>query len=71
LQAFYDENETNLGGAAPAVSGAIATVDENIKWHDDHKETVVAYLKAKSSAGFAIMSPLLLLVASIVTKLFN
>jgi hypothetical protein len=69
LQAFYDENESTLGGLKPSVEGALKTIDENMMWQTEHKQTVVDHMK--SGATLAVLSPLLILLATFVTKLFN
>lgn len=68
LQAFYDENVSELGGVEPSVVGALKTIEENMKWQSEHKKIVVDHMR--SSATLAILSPLLILLA-FVTKLFN
>jgi len=71
LQTFYDENASILGGAESAVLGALKTIDESLKWHEEHKEIVVGYLLAKSSAALAIISPLFPLLVCFLIKLIN
>lgn len=69
MQAFNDESESALEGVKPSVLGALKTIDENMMWHIEHKETVVNHLK--SNATFTVLSPLLILVATFVTKLLH
>jgi hypothetical protein len=51
------------------VEGALKTTDENMMWQTEHKQAVVDHMK--SCATIAILSPLLILLAAFVTKLFN
>lgn len=71
MQKFYDDNESTLGGVKPSVEGALKTIAENMQWQTEHKTDVVNYFKTKSNAALAVLSPLLILLATFVTKLFN
>ncbi|XP_065336916.1 aminopeptidase Ey-like [Cloeon dipterum] len=64
LQNFVDTNGAVISeGVKNAIAGAIETVEQNIKWRDEHKDGVVNYLKSKNSAAAMIISPILLACA--------
>ncbi|XP_059490156.1 uncharacterized protein LOC132205229 [Neocloeon triangulifer] len=73
LKNFLEQNPGGVisDGTRPAIEGAIKTVEESILWHEEHKSSVVQYLREKNSAPWAVISPLLILVASFVTKDFK
>lgn len=60
-----------MEGLKPSVESALKTIDENMNWHLEHKAAVVEYLKAKSNAALAVLSPLLILLATFGTHFFN